>query len=329
MAGKRKTEAVPKPRKRSRKAAAEPGSRGLSPAEVAPGPPSPPEISELAQEVEQDGGRPLGAYRDPLGGHWLLLCVLPLEKVEPTPFQRDLSDAHVERLTRVIGKVGRFLDPILVVHEGDRYWTPNGHHRLAALRRLGARAVTALLIPDRRVAYQILALNTEKAHNLRERSLEVVRIAREVAAREPARTERDLELELEEPALLTIGLCYEGRPRFSGGAYHPIVRRVEAFLEEPLGQALTAREKRSQALLALDDVVAEKVEALRERGLKSPYLRNFVLARLNPLRFSRSQKLGFEELLDRMRAAAAKFDPGKVRPQDLAGAGGPPEEAAG
>ncbi len=38
-----------------------------------------------------------------------------------------------------------------------------------------------LLVPEREVAYQILALNIEKAHNLRERALEVAR--KEIMAR--------------------------------------------------------------------------------------------------------------------------------------------------
>ena len=63
------------------------------------------------------------------------------------------------------------------------YRTPNGHHRLAALRSLGAKSVTALVLPEPEIAYKILALNTEKAHNLREKSLEVIRMARDLAGR--------------------------------------------------------------------------------------------------------------------------------------------------
>jgi ParB family chromosome partitioning protein len=37
------------------------------------------------------------------------------------------------------------------------------------MRRLGARSIAALVVPNREVAWQILALNTEKAHNLKER----------------------------------------------------------------------------------------------------------------------------------------------------------------
>ena len=108
-----------------------------------------------------------------------MLSILPIEAVEPTPFQRDLSDAHHKRLADVISKTGRFLDPVIaVLAPKGVFWTPNGRHRLAAMRRLGAKSIAALVVADKEVAWQILALNTEKAHNLKERSLEVIRIYR-------------------------------------------------------------------------------------------------------------------------------------------------------
>jgi ParB family chromosome partitioning protein len=53
-------------------------------------------VTTLARTIEDDGGSVLATYRDPLGGHWQLLAGLPLDRVEPTPFQRDLSEAHVQ-----------------------------------------------------------------------------------------------------------------------------------------------------------------------------------------------------------------------------------------
>ena len=81
----------------------------------------------------------------------------------------------------VVEKIGLFLDPIIAIRHEDKYWTPNGNHRLQALKKLGVRTVVALLVPDPEVAFQILALNTEKAHNLREKSLETIRMARALA----------------------------------------------------------------------------------------------------------------------------------------------------
>jgi len=294
---------------------------------------APPAIVALGREVERDGGKVLGAYCEPYAGRWVLFAALPIEQVEPTPYQRNLSDAHVRKLETVIGKLGRFLDPIIVVRakkseDGVRYWTPNGHHRLSAMRTLGAKCITAIIVPEETTAYQILALNTEKAHNLREKALEVIRMYRELAKLDE-NGEDSYALEFEEAGFITLGICYEERPRFSGGAYHPVLRRVDTFLKRPLKAALETRLGRAKALLELDDMVVKQVEALKARGMTSPYLRSFVVARINPLRFrpKDAEPLGFDETMERMTKAAAKFSPEKVKMEDLARSGGAPEGA--
>ena len=282
--------------------------------------------------IEGDGGKVLATYREPYGGRWVVLAALPIDLVQPTPYQRNLSDAHVRRLESVIGKIGRFLDPIIAVcaPHGDtaRYWTPNGHHRLSAMRTLGAKSMTAIVIPEETVAYQILALNTEKAHNLREKALEVIRMYRELARLNDA-AEETYALEFEEPAFITLGLCYEERPRFSGGAYHPVLKRADEFLKVPLLQAMDVRRQRANTVLMLDNVVVQQVEALKEKGLISPYLKSFVVARINPLRFrpKGAEPLSFDEALDRMAKAATKFNPNKVKLDDLAKSGGAPDDS--
>jgi ParB family chromosome partitioning protein len=300
-------------------------SVGLSPRDlVVKSPPS--EVVSLGHAIEADGGCVLATYREPIGGMWSILAALPLDRVSPTPFQRDLSEGHVAKLGEVITKIKRFLDPIIVVRRPDgAYWTPNGNHRRSALERLGAKTVVALVLPDELIAYRILALNTEKAHNVREKALEAVRMARSLAERIPW-SEKAFELELEEPLLLTLGLCYEARPRFSGGAYQSILRQLDAFLEERLPEALEIRKARAASLLAVDDAVAQAVDALRARGFESPYLKALVVARVNPLAFHKGAKPTFEDAMTRMLAAAQRFDPAAIRPDQVARAAGPPEE---
>jgi ParB family chromosome partitioning protein len=285
----------------------------------------PPELQALARQVEEDGGAVLAAYREPLGGNALLFAALPVDKVEPTPFQRDVSDSHVLKLTRAMDKTRRYLDPIIAVREGTGYQTPNGGHRLTALKELGAKAVLALLVPEREVAYQILALNIEKAHNLREKSLEVARMVRDLAQSGSDRREPDLALELEEPYFVTLGFAYQNRGRLSGSAYAPALRRVDHFLDKPLKDAVTERERRAELVLQLDEAVSEAVEKLKARGLTSPYLKAFVVARINPLRFIKGDPPPFDELLATMTKRARGMDPAKVRTEDVARSGGPPD----
>ena len=302
-------------------------STGLAASELQAAAP-PGAVGGLHQIIEQDGGRVLSIYREPYGGHWLVLAALPIELVEPTPYQRNLSDTHVRKLEAVIGKIGRFLDPIIAVRiakpdHAAKYWTPNGNHRLSAMRTLGAKSVIAIVVPEAAAAYQILALNTEKAHNLREKALEVIRMYRELAQRDQA-MEDTYALEFEEPALITLGLCYEERPRFSGGAYHPVLKRVDEFLQKPLHAALILRQQRAKTLLALDDLIVKQVEALKAKGLTSPYLKSFVVARVNPIRFrpTAAPPLSFDDALDRMMQAVQKFNPDKIKMDDLAKSGG-------
>ncbi len=76
-------------------------------------------------------------------------------------------------------------------------------------------------------------------------------------------------------------------------------------------------------LLDIDDRVAAHVKTLQERGMKSPYLRQVVVARCNPVRWIPSKKgegppMSMSEMLTRTTANVRKFDPSKVRAQDLA-----------
>ena len=283
------------------------------------------EADALAPLVERDGGAVLGAYRDPFGGKPVLIVSLPIDRVEPTPFQRDPSEPHVKRLMTVIETLERFLDPLIVVRHDGRYWTPNGNHRLQAMRRLGAKAIVALLIPEADVAYQILALNTEKAHNLREKSLETIRMARALAedAREP---EEAFAFQFEQPSFLTLGAAYESRPRLSGAVYQSVLRRIDDFLDKPLPKAIAERERRARLVLAVDDRVTTIVDKLKGRGLTSPYLRPFVVARINPIRFSKATSFDFDDVMQRMTAAAGRFNIDRVKADEVTRAAGPPSE---
>jgi ParB family chromosome partitioning protein len=312
--------------RRRRKKAAEP--RGLTPRQVT-GVTPPAALERLSRTIEADGGVVIGSYREPLGSQWQVLAALPLELVEPTPYQRDLSESHVKRLSDAIERLGRYMDPVIAVRTDDgKYWTPNGNHRLASMRALGARTIVAIVVPELVVAHRILVLNTEKAHNVRERSLEVIRLAAALSEMDD-RPEKQFETEFEEPSLLTLGCCYLKNGRFSGGAYHPVLKRVESFLSSKLSAALAIRRARAEKLLELDAAVAEAVSGLKARGFESPYLKAFVLARINPLRFTlkRGQKADFDETIGKMLAAARKFDAGKIKADQVARAGGAPDES--
>jgi ParB family chromosome partitioning protein len=284
-----------------------------------------PDLGELAMQVEAAGGASIGAYRDPLGGCALLLATLPLKAVQPTPFQRDLSPTHTKRLAEKIDQARTFLDPLIVVRgEDGNLWTPNGRHRLAAGKILGLKQITALICPNADLAYRILALNTEKAHNLKDRSLEVIRMARNLARTVPGAREPQYADQFESAELLTLGILYEKNPRFAGGAYSSFLRKVDRFSERTLAASLREREGYAARMLAIDEAVKKIIATLTARGFKSPYLRNYVVARINPVRFVKQARnaskpaMPIGQALTRMTAAAKGFKVASVSNADLA-----------
>ena len=310
-------------RRRPRKAKA--GTRGLTAPEcrldTLTG-----EGAAVKERIESEGGYVLGCYNDPLGSNPLIFAVLPIDSIEPTPFQRDLSDMHHKRLADVLDRTGMFLDPVIAVTAPAKgFWTPNGRHRLEAMRRLGAKAITALVVPKREVAWQILALNTEKAHNLRDKSLEVIRIFRNLIEETPGKTEKEFSYYLEEPSFVTMGLCYEKNARFSGAVYNSFVRRLTEFSDAPLAKALKEHEKIAGMLVELDEKVAEVVKKLKAKGFVSPYLKTFVVARSNPLRFMKEAP-ELEDLIKTIRSKVERFNVDKIKQEDIVASGGAPDD---
>ena len=276
------------------------------------------EAQALAAQVERDGGHVLAIYQDPVGEHWHLFCLLPRDKVVASPYQRDLSPTHVKRLSEAVKRLDRFVDPIVVVSpEPGAYWTPNGNHRRAVLDKLKADYVPAIVVTEPDVSYDVLALNTEKAHNLKERSLEVIRMYRALVEAQPSTTEEDWALQFESAHLITLGLLYEQNKRFAGGAFAPILRRVDKFAKARLPKGLEDREERAAMVRAADEALAGAVAKLKKRGINHPYVKNYVLARTTPLTRQRKTLPSFEQTFRKLVDNIEAFDLSKVRYDDI------------
>ena len=272
----------------------------------------------LAEQVERDGGHVLAVYQEPIGEHWQLFVLLPRAKVAASPYQRDVSPTHVKRLTEAVKRIDRFVDPILVVSpEAGVYWTPNGNHRRTALDKLKADYVPAILVPEPEVAFQVLPLNTEKAHNLKEKSLEVIRMYRALAEQQPSSTEDDWALQFESAHFVTLGLLYEQNKRFAGGAFAPILRRVDKFLKGGLRRGLVDRTERAEMVRAADEVLAQVVAKVKKRGINHPYVKNYLLARTTPLTRARKTLPSFEQTFKKLRQNLEDFDVSKVRYDEI------------
>jgi ParB family transcriptional regulator, chromosome partitioning protein len=269
-------------------------------------------VEELAAAIQADGGEALAAFEEPIGGHWHLFALLPLSLVEGTPYQRDLSPAHLKRLVEVMKKLDRYTEPIVAVRSDGRYWTPNGNHRRAAAAKVGAKSIPAIVVPQPEVAFQILALNTEKAHNLRDKALEVIRMYRARLEEQPRRAEKEFAFEFERAHFITLGLLYEKKAKFSGGAYAPLLSRVDNFLAQPLKEAIGEREERAERVERADELVTDLVAQGKKRGLVHPYLKNFIIARSNPLTRARKTIPTCNTALNSLIKALSEFDLDKI-----------------
>jgi len=276
------------------------------------------QAAALAEQIERDGGHALAIYQEPVGDHWQIFCLLPMAKVEPTPYQRDISPTHVKRLLDVVKKLDRFVDPIVVMSpQPGLYWTPNGNHRRTVLLKLKAAVVPAILVPEPEVAFQILALNTEKAHNLKEKSLEVIRMYRGLLEEDPDAGEERYAFQFESPHFITLGLLYEGNSRFAGGAFAPILRRVDKFLKGGFQKSWKERQERAALVREVDEALAQVVAKIKKRGINHPYVKNFVLARTTPLTRQRKTLPSFDQTFTKLTQNIEAFDVGKVRYEDI------------
>src|SRR5262249_12802198 len=147
----------------------------------------------------------------------------------------------------------------------------------------------------------------------RDRALEVIRMARSLAKQQASARESQFEAEFEAAELLTLGIVYEKSSRFAGGAYSALLKKVDRFSDRTLPVSLREREGFAARLLEIDTQVKKIIASLQAKGFKSPYLRNYVVARINPVRFHKIKKgdtkppMPLAQALTRMAASAKTF----------------------
>lgn len=277
----------------------------------------PNEIQKLKDEIEKEGVEILSVYQEPYSNSWQMLVLIDVEKVQPTDFQRDLSPHHVERLQEVISEAGRYIDPIVLVRPEKGIWlTPNGNHRREAMLRLGKKKIVGIFIPEIEFAFKILPLNVEKAHDLKEKSLEVIRIYRHLLSEVPEKKETEFSSIFEEPSFLTFGVLYETKEKFGGAAYYSFLKKIENFIDSPLKEASKEREKRAELVWKIDEKVKGIIEDLKRRGIHHPFLKMMIVSRANPFPKKRIVEVGYEEALKMFEENLEKIDFAKIEEVD-------------
>ena len=128
---------------------------------------------------------------------------------------------------------------------------------------------------------------------------------------------RDWAFQFEAPHFVTLGLLYEENKRFAGGAFAPILKRVDKFLKGRLPDTLDERKERAAKVRAADEALARAVGALKKRGISHHYVKNYVLARTSPLTRARKTLPSFDQTFSKLLAAIEAFDVAKVRYEDV------------
>lgn len=277
------------------------------------------EKKAFLEELKKEGIEVLASYNEPYNGNWQIFALIPTEKCEPTPFQREVSPTHLSHLKNSIEKIGRFLDPIIVFRTKDgKYWTPNGSHRLQAMKELGKEKIAAILIPDEKVLYQILAMNIEKPHNIKEKSLEVIKMYQHFIEADSDKLESDYAFELEEPFYITLGIIYQERERFSGAAYVPLLKRIEQFLNQPLKEAYEERKRRAKRITnEVEPLIQNILNEFHKRGIKLPFLKQIVVSQNNPYKRKKKEIFDFDEGVNQFIKNLSQYDVTKVKEEEL------------
>ncbi len=274
---------------------------------------------DFLELLKKDGLEILSVYQEPFSQKEQILAMVPIKICQPTPFQREISPAHLARLKYSIEKIGRFLDPIILIRtkEGE-YWMPNGNHRLEAMKSLGKEKITAILIPEEKILGEILALNTEKPHNIKEKSLEVIKMYYYFLKIAGDLPESDFTFQFEEPYFATLGIIYQKRERFSGSAYVSLLKRIDQFLSLSLSQAIKERERRAKRIEEeVEPEVLRVIKELKEKKFNLPFIKQFVISHNNPCAKKKNERMDFDEGIDAFLTNLTHFDIGKLRPGEI------------
>jgi ParB family chromosome partitioning protein len=206
----------------------------------------------------------LAEYQEPVKGLKLKFGIVPMERIERPPFQRDLSELLIKRLFLSIEKLG-FLHPIIIYQENeseDKYYVIDGQHRIEAAKMLGVKEVPAILIP-KDLALNIMEFNTEKPPNIREKASQAYRLYREFLELQPDMEEVELSFYIEEPSYITVGFVLEElNKKFPAGSFEMLLKKIDEFLSMPLSEAVNERRNRAKKVYEVGQVLNETYEKL-------------------------------------------------------------------
>jgi len=229
-------------------------------------------------------------YQEPVKGKEIQFGLIPISELEISPYQRDLSQTHVNNLMQSISSIG-FVDPLVVYKENDKYYVINGQHRLEALKSLITdenQLVSVVIIP-KEDALAVLKLNIEKAPLLKDKAVQSLKVYQDLVEKYPDESEINaVSSYIEEPILITFGYVYKDYPRFAGTPFYNILKKVDVFLDESLNEANEIRKRYAQEVKEAYNLFVEARKKFTEYGIKSLEATQLLGSLMNPYKKQRN-----------------------------------------
>lgn len=237
-------------------------------------------------------------FYDPLKNKELEFQILPIDKLKVISHQRKPSNYHVNHLILSMERLGFIVPPIVVKNpqKDEEYLILDGQHRFLAAQKLGIKELPVIIVPQEYMNL-MMNFNIEKELNIREKAYVALQLYREILSEKPEILEEDplLSDSIEKAYYVTLGLAYEKADKLAGSAFESILKKCDFFLDIPLQNAMSVREKRAERILRINEELREIAGKLKEMGKWHPYVYNQILSWANPYKRKRLP-VDFEDL---------------------------------
>ncbi len=229
-------------------------------------------------------------FNDPLKSKELEFQIVPIDRLKVISHQRKPSNYHVNHLILSMERLGFIVPPVVVKNpqKDDEFLILDGQHRFLAAQKLGLKELPVIIVPQEYMNL-MMNFNIEKELNIREKAYVALQLYREILDEKPDILEADplLSDSIEKAYYVTLGLSYEKADKLAGSAFENILKKCDFFLDVPLTNAISVREKRAERILRINEGLREIAARLKEIGKWHPYVYNQILSWANPYKRKR------------------------------------------
>ena len=121
----------------------------------------------------------------------------------------------------------------------------NGQHRLEALKKLGTQGEIPVLVISKDEAKFIIQMNVEKAPNVRDKSIEALKVYKEFLKDYPDLSETEIVDNFGgDICLVTFGICYTTDRYFPASTFYNLIKKIDLPINQPVKICFGERKRR-------------------------------------------------------------------------------------